>query len=183
MSVTAVVLTRGEYRRSWPGVEVEVHRGTISDAADLQRARFESAAAVRTSHFFYLDDDDDLAADYPEVLQRCLSAGAPLAYTDELVAGARRSSGQYSQAAHLRHPMLVHHLALYDTSAARAAIAALPRGHYAPEFLLAWEVAKRGAAYIPAVGYHWHRKPGGMHDWPCTSRSWVRSVLWAKDHP
>jgi len=183
MKVTAVVLTRGAYLHDWQGLDVCVHRSTIRTAADLQRARFDALEHVRTPHFFFLDDDDGLPAGYLDVLQRCLDAAAPLAYTDELVAGARRVRGPYSQAAHLAHPMLVHHLALYETAAAREAVATLPRGHFAPEYLLAWEVAKRGAAYVPEVGYIWNRRPGGMHSWPATSLSWMRALLWAKDNP
>lgn len=183
MSITAVVLTAGSYRRHWPGLEVLVSRQRITDAADLQRARFDVVARVRTSHFFYLDDDDDLPADYLDVLDLCRAPGVPLAYTDEVVNGERREAGHYSQADHIARPLLVHHLALYATAAASAAIAELPRGHYAPEFMLAWQVAKRGAAYVPRVGYHWHRAAGGMNAWPCTSLSWMRALLWCKANP
>lgn len=183
MTVTAVVLSARRYARRWDGIEVLVHRSFISDAAQLQRARFDAALKVRTKHFFYLDDDDDLPVDYLQVLQQCTQAGAPLAYTDELVAGERVSRRPYSRAAHLGDPQLVHHLALYRTEAARRAIAALPLGHYAPEVMLSWQVAKEGAAYLPIVGYHWHRTPGGMHSWPCTSMSQARALIWARANP
>lgn len=184
MSVTAIVLTADEYIRPWPGLDaVVVARSRITTAADLQRARFEAALAVRTSHFFYLDDDDDLPEDYLEVLADCAAVGAPLAYTDERINGAVRCAGPYDRARHLREPMLVHHLALYETAAARKAIAQLPRGHYAPEFMLAWQVASMGAAYVPRVGYHWNRSDQGMHSWPCTSLSWMRAMLWCKENP
>jgi hypothetical protein len=182
VNVTAVVLTPGTYARRWPGLKQLVHRSTIRNAADLQRARFDTALAVQTPSFFFLDDDDDLPDDYLEVIEQCVDAGAPLAYTDELVNGERVLSGPYSQAEHLARPMLVHHLALYETQAARSAIAQLPRGHYAPEFMLAWQVARRGATYVPRVGYHWNRG-NGMHAWPCTSLSWMRSMLWCKENP
>lgn len=183
MSITAVVLTEGSYRRTWPGLEVVVHRSTIRDAADLQRARFDVLAAVRTPRFFYLDDDDDLPPDYLDVLAECERRDAPLVYTDELVAGERRAAGEYGREEHLRRPLLVHHLALYDTAAARAEVEALPRGQYAPEVMLAWAIARRGAAYVPRVGYCWNRAPRGMHNWPCTSISVVRAALWCKANP
>jgi len=183
MSITAVVLSAHAYARVWPGLEVLVHRSTIHDAADLQRARFEALANVRTPRFFYLDDDDELPSDYLDVLHECDMADAPLAYTDELVGGELRVAGEYGQAEHLRDPLLVHHLALYDTEAAREAVAQLPRGHYAPEFMLAWQVAKGGAAHVPRVGYHWRKSPGGMHAWPRTILSWARARAWAKANP
>jgi hypothetical protein len=183
VNVTAVVLSARPYATPWPGLEVFVHRSTIRDAADLQRARFDVLADVRTSHFFYLDDDDTLPDDYLGALQRCVEAGAPLVYTDEDINGTRRVSAPYSQAAHLRDPLLVHHLALYETTAAREAVEQLPRGHYCPEFMLAWQVAKRSAAYVPEVGYRWNKRPTGMHTWPCTTLSQVRAALWCKANP
>lgn len=183
MNITAVVLTAGQYLRHWPGIEVLVSRQPIRTAADLQRVRFDAVGKVRTSHFFYLDDDDGLPDDYLDVLDLCLAPGAPLAYTDERVNGERRRSAHYEQSAHLADPLLVHHLALYETAAACAAVGVLPRGHFCPEFMLAWQVAKGGAAYVPRVGYEWNRRPGGMHDWPCTSLSQTRARLWAKVNP
>ena len=183
MSITAVVLTRGAYQREWPGIEVLVHRSDITDAVGLQRARFDAVARVRTQRFFYLDDDDDLPAGHLQLLEHCADIDAPLVYTDEIVAGKRRSGCSYSQAHHIRHPMLVHHLALYRTAAAAGAVRDLPRGHYAPEFMLAWQVAKGGAAYVPEIGYVWNRTKNGMSNWPCTSLSWVRAMLWCKENP
>ena len=183
MSITAVVLTAGSYGRAWPDLEVVVHRSAIRDAADLQRARFDALAEVRTSRFFYLDDDDDLPADYLETLAECVAVDAPLVYTDELIGGELRASNEYSQAAHLKDPLFVHHLALYDTAEARAAVTELPRGHYAPEFMLAWQVAKKGAVHVPRIGYRWNKRSGGMHSWPSTCCSWSRAMIWCKGNP
>lgn len=183
MNVTAVVLSAGRYARRLAGLEVLHHRSFISDAQQLQRARFDALLKVRTEHFFFLDDDDDLPHNYLQVLARCVEAGAPLVYTDEIVCGERFSRRPYSRAVHLSDPQLVHHLALYRTSAAREAVSVLPIGHYAPEVMLAWQVAKGGAEYLPEVGYIWNRSPGGMHSWPCTSLSQVRALLWAKANP
>ena len=183
MNVTAVVLTAGSYGRAWPGLEVVVHRSAIRDAADLQRARFDALAEVRTPRFFYLDGDDDLPADYLDVLDECRAANAALTYTDEMIGDEPQVSREYNQAAHLKNPLLVHHLALYNTAAARAAVAGLPRGHYAPEFMLAWQVAKKGAVYVPRIGYRWNKRPGGMHSWPSTCCSWSRAMIWCKENP
>lgn len=183
MNVTAVVLSARRYARRWEGLEVLLHRSFIADAQQLQRARFDAVLKVRTERFFFLDDDDDLPADYLQVIARCVDAGAPLAYTDEVVSGERVSRRPYSRAAHLSDPQLVHHLALYSTAAAREAVAVLPLGHYAPEVMLSWQVARRGAVHVPEIGYNWNRRPGGMHSWPCTSLSQARALLWAKANP
>lgn len=183
MSITAVVLTAGSYGTTWPGLEVLVRRQVIRNAAELQAARFNAVLDVRTSHFFYLDDDDTLPAGHLDVLAECKARAAPLAYTDELVGVEVRKSAPYSQAAHLADPLLVHHLALYETAEARRAVAQLPRGHYCPEIMLAWQVAKRGAAYVPRIGYVWNKRPSGMHNWPSTSLSQMRALLWCKANP
>lgn len=188
MSITAVVLSAGAYARAWPGIEVLVHRSVIRNAAELQHGRFEAAMQVRTRSFFFLDDDDDLARDYLEVLERCQGAGAPLAYTDEIVAQPDGTAfvatrKPYDRAAHFRRPLDIHHLVLCDTAAARRSITRLPRGHYAPEVMLYWDLAREGAVYVPGAPYIWRRRPTGMHRWPCTTISQMRALLWAKDNP
>lgn len=180
--VTAVVLSARPYTRTFPGVDMLVHHCLIADAQDLQAARFDSIAKVRTPFFFFLDDDDDLPANYPEVLDRCLLVEAPLVYTDEIIRfpsgnEMRRRSAPYSQEAHLADMLLVHHLVLCRTADAKVAVAHLPRGHYAPEQMLFWELAKGGAQYVPVDGYIWNRGTG-MHTWPATSISQMRSMLW-----
>lgn len=182
MNITAVVLSRRRYTRAWPGLTLQVHQQHIRDAAGFQRARFDAIAKVRTERFFFLDDDDELPADYLDVLAECVAAGTPVAYTDQMVGDNIRRSGVYSQEAHLRCALLVHHLALYETAAARAAVERLPRGHFYPEMMLAWEVAKAGVSYVPRVGYRWIRS-GGMHTWPSIQVSQVRTALWCKSNP
>lgn len=188
MSVTAVVLSARPYTRTFPSVErVLVHRAIIRDAKQLLVARFDAIAKVTTPFFFYLDDDDDLPVDLPEVLTRCVLAGVAMAYTDELIRRPDGSeehyvAGEYSQAEHLRRPNLVHHLVLCRTQEAQKAIMSLPRGHYCPHFLLYWQLAKAGAKYVPEIGYVWN-KGQGMHTWPATSLSQMRAAFWCKDHP
>lgn len=181
--ITAVVLSANDYRRKWEGLDVLVVRSTIRTAADLQAARFGAVNRVRAPHFFFLDDDDDLPEDYLDVLDECVRTEAALTYTDEMVNEKPRCSAPYSQRAHFDDALLVHHLALYRTADAQDAVRRLPRGHYCPEFMLSWEVAKRGAAYIPRIGYRWNRRATGMHTWPCTSLSQTRALLWAKENP
>lgn len=188
MNVTAVVLSKEPYARKWPGLEVLVHRCVIKSLADQQEARYQAALQVKTPHWFWLDDDDDLPADYLDVLGEGLGLKMPLVYTDEIIRSdslgeSRTCAGNYSQDQHFLNPLMVHHLALYETAASHAVIRALPRGHFWPEMPLAWEVAKRGAAYLPRVGYIWNRKVGsGMHSWPSTICGKMRARLWCKDH-
>lgn len=188
MSITAVVLSAKPYTRTFPGVdEVLVHRSIITDASQLLEARFDAIGQVTTPFFFFLDDDDDLPPNLPEVLTRCVLAGVAMAYTDELVRHpdgryTRGVAGPYSQQAHLRQPQLVHHLVLCRTHEAQRAIKELPRGHYCPNFLLYWALARPGAKYVPEVGYIWN-KGDGMHTWPSISQAQMRAALWCKAHP
>ena len=187
MSITAIVLSAQPYTPTFVGIEVLTHRSIIRNSAELQAARYAAVARVRTSHFFFLDDDDELLADHVATLDQCLAADQALAYTDELIRyvdGTEKTTARqaYSQAAHRADPMLVHHLALCRTADALEAIKRVPRGHFCPELLLYWELAKAGAAYVPAVGYVWN-KGHGMHTWPLTAISQVRSALWCKEHP
>lgn len=187
MSVTAIVLTAGEYTWKWDGLEVAVHRQKIEDAADQLDARFAAVRRVSTSHFFFLDDDDDLPDDYLDVIAECERYGAPIVYTDELVmtptnrpVGSVLAKGPYSRERHYRNPTLLHHLVLCDTRAAIAAIERLPRGHFWPEFLLYWELARGGAPYVPRVGYVWNKQERGMHLWPSTIGGQMRAILHAR---
>lgn len=183
MSITAIVLTKGEYRRQWPGLTVAVHRQEIKDARGLLDARFDAVAQVETDHFFFLDDDDELPADYLDVLQECESADAKVCYTDECVVSCQdrrltfTKRGSYSREKHKADAQLIHHLALCNAEAARESIARLPRGHFCPELLLYWDLARGGAAYVERVGYYWFRDVTGMHAWPCTTVSQLRALL------
>mgnify|MGYP000620804472 CR=1 FL=1 len=187
--ITALTVSDRAYDRCYHGIKTVVHApGGIRDAAQAQAARFDAIAKVDTSHFFFLDDDDDLPPGYEAVLERALAVGKPLVYTDEMVRSAEEGEhvwfrGDYSQAAHLRDRMLVHHLALCDTGAARAAIARLPRGHFWPEMMLYWEMAKAGAAHLPEVCYLWNRRPTGLHTLPAIIMAQTRAAIWCRDNP
>lgn len=190
MSVSAVTICRDRFTRRWPGLEHTVLSGRrFSSAADVQRAWFDSIALVRTPWFFWLDDDDELPDDYLQVLERCVSAGAPIAYTDEEIrrpdgSVAVRRAAPYSQAAHLQDPTLLHHLVVCNTAAARLALQRLPRGHYWPELQLFWEVAKQGgAAYVPAIGYVWNRGHTGLHAQWFTVVGQVQAQIWCMNNP
>lgn len=187
MNTTALVLTAGDYSCSWRGLDCVVQRQVITDAGEQLAARFAAVKKVRTKFFFFLDDDDGLPDDYLDVIAECESHDAPVVYTDELVltpmntpVGSVLAKGPYSRDRHYRNPTLLHHLVLCNTRAAVEAIGHLPRGHYWPEFLLYWELARGGAPYVPRIGYVWNKREGGMHVWSSTVRGQVRALLYVK---
>jgi len=182
MDVSAVILSAEPVTRAIAGVEVVPFVSQFRDAAGLLDARLASLRAVRTRWFFWLDDDDELPEDYADVLRECCAVGTPLAYTDELVAGRVRKSEPYSQQAFIRNPLLIHHLAVCETTAARRAATLIPRGTYAVENLLFFQVAKQGATYVPRVGYVWNRDSRGLHRHPSLLIGQVQSASWAARH-
>ncbi|MNU19723.1 hypothetical protein D3C71_79560 [compost metagenome] len=178
MNVTAVILSSRSIRKEIPGVQTLVHVSKFQDAAGLLDQRIAAIRKVRTEWFFFLDDDDALPDNYLQVLERCTSVTTPLAYTNELVNGALWRSGSYSQEAHLRNPLLVHHLAVCRTEAALRACEVIPRGTFAVEPLLYSQIAKEGATWLDEVGYHWQRKSTGLSYHPTLTRGIVRAMLW-----
>lgn len=182
--VTACTVSLYGMTKAWSGLwHVEVRGRRFERARDVQCAWFDAIAAVPTPYFFFIDDDDDLPADYLQVIDRCMKADAAIAYTDEMVDGQRRHRADYSQAAHLANPQLVHHLVLCRTADARAALEAVPRGDFWPEMLLYWQMAKIGCAkHVPEVGYHWQRRPDGLHRWHWTVRGIHNSLMWCKSN-
>lgn len=179
--VTAVTVAREFVSTPLLVERVQVNGREFRSAADVQRAWFDAVALVDTPWFFFVDDTDELPDDLEDLLAAC--GDAPLSYTDEWVNGQVRRGRPYSRDAHLLDPLLVHHLAVVNTALAREAIAQAPIGHYWPEMLIFWQVARHGAQYLPRVGYHWHRRPSGLHAAPWTGPAIVRSALWCKAHP
>lgn len=165
VKTTALSVCRRPFVLGLPGLEHRCLSGReFKSAADVQAAWLDAIDLVETETFFFIDDDDALPDDYLSVLEECAERGAAVAYTDEDVGGTRRARGEYSQARHLADPLLLHHLVLCRTEVARKVASALPRGHFWPELMLYWAMARRGgAAYVPRVGYHWRPRPGGLH--------------------
>lgn len=162
--------------------------GVIRSAAEQQAAWFRSIEPVRTPWFFWLDDDDDVPDDIGDVLAQCQNTEFDVAYTDELRVGSDgthsvRRGAPYSREAHLRDPMMLHHLVLMRTNVAREVLPGLPRGHYWPEMMLTWALAARGAHYVPRIGYVWRRSAEGMSQQWWATHGMVRSQLWAKVNP
>lgn len=184
MNVTALTVAREPTSMAIPGAVHRCLSGRIfKSAADVQRAWFDAVELVRTPYFFFIDDDDSVPAELPEVLESCIKSGAAVCYTDEMVGPQRRIRQDYSQEAHLSNPTLVHHLVLCETSTAKAAMRDLPRGHFWPEMLLFWQMAKiGGAAHIPEVGYHWNKKDKGLHSEWFTVFGMANSRAWCEQN-
>ena len=187
MSVSAVILSKRPVSRLIPGVTVVPFVSEFSCARGLLQARLESIKRVQTDSFFFLDDDDELPADYLRVLELCEAVDTPLAYTDELITGQRltpfvRRSAPYSEDAFIEDPTLIHHLAVCKTDAALRASAVVPRGLFMFENLLWFQVAKEGATYVPEVGYIWNRSATGLSRDPSILTSLVQSSTWAYRH-
>jgi hypothetical protein len=183
--ITAVVLSARDYCPAIPGVTVLAHRSIFKDVAGSLDARLAALERVRTPWFFFLDDDDELPGDYPAILARCMDTDAALSYTRERVIDS--VSGQtyesfgapYTPELHVQRPMLLHHLVVCRTQAAREAAARIPRGIYCLEHLLFFEVAKRGANYVDAIGYIWHRGTG-LSRQPKSALGQMRSMMHAQ---
>lgn len=185
MSISAVILSAKPVERTIPGCEVVNHVSKFTEAKGLLEARLASLAKIETEWFFWLDDDDELPDDYQRVLDRCMSVREPLAYTDEVITNAngtmhRRRSVPYSQTRHVHDMTLIHHLAVCRTEAALRAAEKIPRGLYAVENLLFFQVAKEGARYVDEVGYIWHRRDTGLNRDPSLLIGLVQSATWAQ---
>ncbi len=180
--VTAVILSASPLRKKIEGVDVLNHVSRFGDAEGLLRERLRSIEKVQTPWFFVLDDTDELPRDYLGLLDRCMQANVPVAYTNELMAGKLIRSAEYSQEAHLDNPILIHHLAVCKTEAALRAAEVIPRGCYAAEPLLYFQMAKEGAKWFDEVGYIWNKKPGGLSEHPTLSRGINAANAWAYRH-
>lgn len=180
MSITAVILSGRPLVRRIEGVETLVHVSRFADAAGLLDQRMAALQKVKTEWFFYLDDDDTLPPNYRDILTRCVAVDTPLAYTNEQVNDTLWTKAPYTQEAHLKNPLLVHHLAVCRTEAAQKAARVIPRGTFAVEPLLFFQVAKQGATWINETGYLWNRKPTGLSWHPTLTRGLVRALLWAQ---
>lgn len=183
MDVSAVVLSAKPVQLLLPGVEVVGHVSRFDDPAGLLDARIASLEKIKTEWFFFLDDDDHLPDDYLRVLDLCIRAGTPLAYTNELIVDQNRQyvrrSGHYSQSAHLMNRTYVHHLAVCRTAAALDAAKFIPRGNYGVEPLLYFQIAKQGATWIDEIGYVWCASGNGLSMHSDMLTAMTSSTIWA----
>lgn len=187
MDFTAVILSAKPVALRIAGVAVLPHIRVLRSPEELHSARLDALARVVTPYCFFLDDDDALPDDHLSVLQECAgrmqSGGVPMAYTDELQMESgkepvRRSWYEYDNDRHAGAPMGLHHLVVMDTRRAQAVAATLPRGNYWTEHMLYWALGREGAAYVPRVGYHWHRNPKGFSRNPRIMTAQVLSSRW-----
>lgn len=165
------------------GVCMLNHCERFTTTEGIHRARRRAMAKVPTEWVFWLDSDDELPADAAGVLDDAIATGAPLIYTDEEIVEPgkpprRVVRGDYSTERHAVAPMLVHHLAVMRTDAALDALRVIPVGNLWIEHLLYWQIGRRGAAYMPRVGYRWHKGATGMHRAPGTLTAQVLASAW-----
>lgn len=184
MSITALILSRAPVTMTLPaGVVALNHCETFATTAGIHAARRRALARVRTDHVFFLDSDDSLPPDIGDVLDECVAAGRALVYTDELIIrpgeeSLRSKPAPYDPVVHAGSPLMVHHLALMQTAAALSALRLIPSGDVWIEHPLYWQVAQGGAAYVPRVGYHWHRRMTGMHRANGIVAAQARGMAW-----
>ena len=183
MDVTAVVLSAKPVSLVLPGLTVLAHVSTFDTPAGLLKARYDAIRRVETKHFFFLDDDDALPEDHLAVIQKCVDANAAVAYTNEVIhtQGAKVlcRSEPYDAERHIQMNVLIHHLALCETSAARAVLEEVPEGNFGFEPLFYFQLAKRGAAWVDEVGYIWQRALTGLSRDPRMHEAMLRSSIWA----
>ena len=181
--ISAVVLSPRPVSLEISGLRVVPHVSTFRDATGLYAARRAAIAKVQTPYFFFMDDDDALPDNHLAVLQQCVDRDVAVAYTNEVVRTAGGDTllrpGAYSQDAHIANFMLVHHLALCNTAAARRALRTIPQaGGYGVEPLLYFQMAKEGAAWVDEVGYIWN-KGQGLSTHHSLLFAMVKSATWA----
>ena len=150
--------------------------------AQLHAARLDALGRVTTKFCFYLDDDDELPADYLSVLAECASRDLPLAYTDELVryqgSEYTRHSLTYTVGNHSDAVNSIHHLAVMRSRDANQVAQQLPRGEFWTEYMLYSLLARRGAAHVGRIGYIWNRTNGGISHWPQTLTAQLGARRW-----
>lgn len=191
MNITAVVLSPEPIDKYIPdslrdvGCKVLNHVSKFNDCAGLTAARATAAYQVTTEHLLFLDWDDDLPDDICDILRECLLLGGPLVYTDELVRDRKRGTylrqgRPYTEEEFINNPFLIHHLAVCKTQAVRDALLVVPKGMYAFEMMVYFQIAKFGAKYLPRIGYHWNRSTAGMSHDPSCIIGVSQSVAWAR---
>ena len=187
---TAIVLSAKPVTLVLPGVQVLGCTQVLRSPAELHAARLDVLAKVQTPYCFFLDDDDELSADYLSVLEECAgkmrAQGAAMAYTDEILRedsttgmrDHRRVAYSYDSDLHAKRPMLVHHLVVMDSAKAQAAAKVLPRGNFWTEHMLYWTLGLQGAVYVIRVGYIWNRNPNGFSRSPQILAAQAFSMRW-----
>lgn len=181
--VTAIILSKTPVDVTLTGIDTVNYVSQIDDHIAMNKARRAALRRVKTPYCFYLDSDDTLPDDYESVIDDCLRARVAVAYTDEriIVNGKEdviRRPGEYSTAKHAANMYMLHHLVLYNTKLAQRIAGNLPAGGIELfEAMLAFELGKRSAAYIPRVGYNWHRGDG-FHTKHDAIRAVCSAAIW-----
>ena len=173
MQVTAITLSA----KPLPEVQGRlVQVQTITSATEYCEAWLSAIQKVQTPYFYFLDDTDSIPDE--AIIDECIAEDVAVAYTDETRDGIRIEVGEYDQTKHITNPMMMHHLVVCRTADAKAVAPTLPRGQFWPEMPMYFELAKRSVAYIPKLGYHWHKSDGGLSSKADFSIAQMRSAIW-----
>lgn len=187
-SVTAIILSRdpvsAKFKSQVPKDVVPLNFiSDIKSFQSYQRSWFMAIQEVQTEWFFFLDHDDRLPPGFSEILDRLIQTTGPAAigYTNEMLindagVATELKKEPYSPEAHIKNPTLCHHLVLGRTAIAQQVIQECPRGHFMPEMMVYFQMAKKGAIWLDEVGYLWHRSQSGMSYWPSALAAQVASI-------
>lgn len=179
--ITAITLSAKPAACAYAGVSYLNQVQTIQNCTDYNAAFYSAIEKVQTPYFFFLDDDDQLPADYLSVLEDCVKADCAVAYSDEKRINKGGTTvargGEYSKEKHLANPLMLHHLVLCKTAQAKKSLSFMPKGQFWPEMPLYFDLAQDSAAYIPRIGYHWHRS-NGLSSTADVAIGQTRSRIW-----
>lgn len=124
-------------------------------------ARLRAIAKVDTSHFFFLDWDDDYHdMAYPS---DSLTVGTEYRKTKDFNLPLQHQA--YSPELHLRKPQLIHNATCINTEAARAAIKEIPaEGEYYFQLMFYHTLVRlSGFTYDERLKYTWNLHDSGYH--------------------
>jgi hypothetical protein len=160
--LTCITLSKEPFQHRLPsGIryinEVSVFKSMACDYA----ARLRAIAKVRTTHFFFLDWDDeyhDMA--YPS---DNLTVGTEYRHTKDYCLPVQYQD--YTPELHIRKPQLIHNATCVNTKAARRAIAQMPAsGVYYFQLMFYHTLIRLGGfTYDERLKYTWTLHDSGYH--------------------
>jgi hypothetical protein len=155
--------------------EVSVFKSVACDYA----ARLRAIAKVNTTHFFFLDSDDE----YGDML--CPSDSLTIGIEHRTAGGISLPSvsKKYTPELHLAKPQIVHGATCINTEAARKALADMPQsGEYYFQLLFYYTlIQKSGFEYSKRLRYNWNIRDNGFHtkasDAIANTKKYLRDII------
>ena len=184
MLVTAITLSPSPHTWEVPSCRYLNHVSRFNNIGEHLLTYLSAIEKVDTPWFCFVDSDDALPSNFSNVLAKCTDTTKALSYTNEVVErfgkSVERRGEPWSEDLFCRSPMILHHLVVCRTEVAREAMRIIPRGDYAVEPLLFFQIAKLGGAnFVDEIGYIWKPTPGGLSSQPSTVIAQIASVTWA----